>query len=112
MTEMFFPKSLQFLLCKAESILVLLAGKVIRFADLRTVASHNAVTRGKEMGKLVHTSRITITRVEGPVRKAFIEGFEEPVFYGVHGGIKRFYKVEPKEEHAATLDHIIGAVGG
>ena len=64
------------------------------------------------MGKLVHTSRITITRAEGPVRKAFIEGFEEPVFYGVHGGIKRFYKMEPKEEHAATLDHIIGAVGG
>ena len=64
------------------------------------------------MGKLVHTSRITITRVEGPVRKALIEGFEEPVFYGVHGGIKRFYKLEPRKEHAATLDHIIGAVGG
>ena len=64
------------------------------------------------MGKLIHTSRISITRVEGSIRKAHIEGFEEPVFYGVHGGIKRFYNVEPKEEHAATLDHIIGGVGG
>lgn len=64
------------------------------------------------MGKIVHTSRITITRVGGPTRKAVIEGFEEPIFYGVHGGIKQFYGVEPKEEHPATLDHIIGGVGG
>lgn len=64
------------------------------------------------MGKLVHTSKITVTRVEGPVRRAVISGFSEPVFYGVHGGIKRFYHVEPKEEHPATLDHIIGGVGG
>ncbi len=64
------------------------------------------------MGKVIHTSKITITRVEGPIRKAFIEGFKEPVFYGVHGGIKEFYKTEPKEEHPATLDHIIGGVGG
>jgi len=67
------------------------------------------IPRGEEMGKLVHTSRIIITRVKGSVRKAFIEGFEEPVFYGVHG---RFYGREPEEEHAATLDHIIGGVGG
>ena len=38
------------------------------------------------------------------------EGFPEPVYYGVHGGIKDFYKVEPEKEHAATLDHIVGAV--
>jgi len=37
-----------------------------------------------------------------------IEGFNEPVYYGVHGGIKRFYKVE----HAATLDHIVAATAG
>jgi hypothetical protein len=64
------------------------------------------------MSKVIHTSRITITREIGPTRKAVIEGFDEPVFYGVHGGIKHFYKVEPVKEHAATLDHIVGAVGG
>ena len=64
------------------------------------------------MGKVIHTSHITITRELGPTRKAVIEGFSEPVFYGVHGGIKHFYKVEPETEHAATLDHIVGAVGG
>jgi hypothetical protein len=64
------------------------------------------------VGQIVHTSRIHITREKGPTRKALIEGFSEPVYYGVHGGIKSFYKVEPEEEHAATLDHIVGAVAG
>jgi len=64
------------------------------------------------MGKVVHTSRIVITREKGPTRKAVIEGFAEPSYYGVHGGIKHSYKVEPEQEHAATLDHIVGAVGG
>lgn len=46
------------------------------------------------MGEIVHTSRIRIEREKGPTRKATIEGFDEPVYYGVHGGIKHFYKVE------------------
>jgi hypothetical protein len=61
------------------------------------------------MGEVVHTSRIRIVREKGPTRRAVIEGFGEPVRYGVHGGIKKFYKVEPEEEHAATLDHIVAA---
>ena len=64
------------------------------------------------MREIVHTSHITITREMGPTRKAMIKGFAEPVYYGVHGGIKNFYKVDPEKEHAATLDHIVGAVGG
>jgi len=64
------------------------------------------------MGEIVHTSRITIVRENGPTRKAIIEGFKDPIYYGVHGGIKKFYRVDPETEHAATLDHIVGAVGG
>ena len=64
------------------------------------------------MGDFVHTTRIQIVRESGPNRKATIEGFPGEVRYGVHGGIKKFYNVEPKEELPATLDHIIGAVGG
>jgi len=64
------------------------------------------------MNHVVHQSRITITREKGPTRIAKIEGFAEPVYYGVHGGIKEFYGVDVEEEHAATLDHIVGAVGG
>jgi hypothetical protein len=61
------------------------------------------------MGDIVHTSRIRIVREKGPTRKAIIEGFSEPVYYGVHGGIKKFYNIEPEKEYAATLDHIIAA---
>ena len=64
------------------------------------------------MGEIVHTSKIRIVREKGPTRMAMIEGFSEPIYYGVHGGIKKFYNVEPEKEHAATLDHIVGAVGG
>lgn len=64
------------------------------------------------MGEVVHTSRIRIVRETGPARRATIEGFAEPIYYGVHGGIKRFYKVEPDKEHAATLDHIVAATAG
>ena len=64
------------------------------------------------MGEVVHTSRIKIVREKGPTRRAMIEGFDEPVYYGVHGGIKKFYKVEPEKEHAATLDHIVAATAG
>jgi hypothetical protein len=48
----------------------------------------------------------------GPTRRAVIEGFGEPIYYGVHGGIKKFYRVEPEKEHAATLDHIVAATAG
>ena len=73
-----------------------------------------AYGRDKEgvMGEVVHTSRIKIVREKGPTRRAMIEGFNEPVYYGVHGGIKKFYQVEPVKEHAATLDHIVAATAG
>jgi hypothetical protein len=68
------------------------------------------ISGGGNMGEIVHTSRSRIIREEGPTRKALIEGFSGEVYYGVHGGIKKFYKVEPKEEHPATLDHMVSAV--
>lgn len=64
------------------------------------------------MGELVHRSRIKIYKDKGPKRRAYIENFTEPVLYGVHGGIKRFYGIEPEEEFPATLDHIVAAVAG
>ena len=62
------------------------------------------------MGELIHTSRVRIYKDKGPVRRAYIEEFPEPVRYGVHGGIKKFYGLEPEEELPATLDHIVAAV--
>ena len=64
------------------------------------------------MAEIIHVSRVRILKDKGPVRRAYIEGFSEPVRYGVHGGIKKFYGVEPEEELPATLDHIVAAVAG
>ncbi len=61
------------------------------------------------MGERVHCSRIRIVREKGPTRRAAIAGFDEPIYYGVHGGIRDFYRVDPDKEHAATLDHIVAA---
>jgi hypothetical protein len=76
-----------------------------------TITANTSSRIGKEesMREIVHTSRIKIVREAGPTRRAMIEGFDEPIFYGVHGGIKKFYKIEPEKEHAATLDHIVAA---
>jgi len=63
------------------------------------------------MGKLIYTSRLRIERVKGPVREAFLENFDTPIRFGIHGGIKEFYGIEPDEEVPATLDHMIAAVG-
>ena len=64
------------------------------------------------MPDVVHTSRLRIERVRGPIRQAFLDGFDTPIRFGVHGGIKKCYGVEPDEEVPATLDYIVGAVGG
>lgn len=64
------------------------------------------------MAEEVYTSHIRIERVRGPIRHAYIAPFEQPVRFGVHGAIKRFYGVEPDEEIPATLDYMVAAVGG
>lgn len=75
-------------------------------------SQNNSVLKEVDMKEVVHTSRIRIVREKGPTRKAVIEGFSEPVYYGVHSGIKRFYGVEVEKEYPATLDHMIAATAG
>lgn len=64
------------------------------------------------MGDIIHVSKIRIYKDKGPIRRAYIENFSEPIRFGVHGGIKKFYGIEPEEELPATLDHIVAAVAG
>ena len=64
------------------------------------------------MGEVITVSRTRIYQDKRPVRRAYIANFTEPVRYGVHGGIKEFYKMEPEEELASTLDHMISVVAG
>jgi hypothetical protein len=56
------------------------------------------------MADTVHTSHIKIVQDAPPLRRAFIEDFEEPFYYSIHGGIAEFYGRPPKGDHPATLD--------
>ena len=64
------------------------------------------------MSPPIHTSRMTIVQEERPNRRVLLEGFDEPIRFGVHGGIAAFYNLTPKEPLPATLDYMIAAVGG
>ena len=66
------------------------------------------------MGDVVYTSRVTIERVRGPLRRATIPGETEPVLFGVHSEIAEHYGVEPggEAEQAATLDYVVAAAAG
>jgi hypothetical protein len=72
---------------------------------------------GGDTMSLAHTSRIRIYKHEGPHRTAYIENFAEPVHYGIHGSIRKFYKEKygreiTGPEYPATLDHMIAGVAG
>lgn len=66
---------------------------------------------------VLHTSRICIAKHEGPHRTARIENFQDPIHFGIHGGIKHFYQEKYGREiggpeYPATLDHMIAGVAG
>ena len=65
------------------------------------------------MSELIHTSNIKILQDKPPERRALIENFAEPVYFGVHGGIKHFYKMEPARDSAPLPSTtMIAAVAG
>lgn len=59
-----------------------------------------------------YRSRIRIEKFEGPYRKAYIEPFDEPLEFGVHGEIAEFYGAETAEPLPTTLDHVVAAAAG
>ncbi len=64
------------------------------------------------MGDVVYTADIRIERLQGPVRRAYLPATAEPTMFGVHGAIADHYGVDPDEEFATTLDHVVAATGG
>jgi hypothetical protein len=67
------------------------------------------------MADVVYTSRVTIERVQGPLRRAQLPGESQPVAFSVHGAIAEHYKVDPVnlgESHAATIDYVVAATAG
>lgn len=66
------------------------------------------------MSKPIALTNITIYQEDtgNKIRKAVIDGFDDPLYFGVHGGVKEFYGVEPDIQYPSTLDHIVAAAGG
>ena len=60
----------------------------------------------------VYRSRVRIQKFEGPYRHAYIEPFEQPVEFGVHGAIAEYYGRETATPIATTLDYVVAAAGG
>lgn len=66
---------------------------------------------------VAHTSKMTIYKHAGPHRTAQLDGFADPIHFGIHGGIKHFYEEKYGRElvgpeYPATLDHMIAGVAG
>nr|WP_244532659.1 hypothetical protein [Mesobacillus persicus] len=68
----------------------------------------------ERLSEPIELTKIKVIQEDTPnkIRKAYIGKFEEPVLFGVHGGVKQFYGVEPEVEYPSTLDHIVAAAGG
>ena len=49
---------------------------------------------------------------KGGLRHAYLGDVAEPVPYGVQGALREYYGVDEGPPVAATLDHIVAAVGG
>ena len=66
------------------------------------------------MGRLIQTSKVKISKEPGnsKIKRAAIEGFPGTLRMGVHGGIAKYFKLNPDEPMASTLDYIVAAVGG
>ncbi len=64
------------------------------------------------MGEIVHTARIRLEQKKRPLREAHIEGFPEPLRFGMHGGYATFYGLKPAEVLPTTVDHLVAALAG
>jgi hypothetical protein len=66
------------------------------------------------MAEVVYRSEVTIERVKGPLRRAFLPAETVPVAFGVHGAVAEYYGRAPGtfEPHATTLDWVVAATAG
>lgn len=69
---------------------------------------------GEKVTDVVYRSEVTIERVKGPLRRAWLPGEPEPALFGVHGAIAEHYGRAPGtyDPHAATIDYVVAATAG
>ena len=66
------------------------------------------------MADAAYVSRNKVKPVEGKIRRAQLPAKEEPVLFGVHGGVAEHYGVSPEDEkpYLSTLDYLVAAANG
>ena len=66
------------------------------------------------MGEVIHVTKARVVKEVGKgMKTAYLDAFpDDPIPYGIHGGIMAHYKAQPEEERPATLDHLVAAVAG
>ena len=63
---------------------------------------------------VVYRSQVTIERVKGPIRKAWLPAREEPVTFGTHDEVAEYYGTDLGEypPNTTTLDYVVSAAAG
>ncbi len=66
------------------------------------------------MGEVAYRSRVSVERVAGPLRRAWLPAEDQPVTFGVHSAVAEHYGVSPENSppHATTLDYVVAAAAG
>jgi hypothetical protein len=66
------------------------------------------------MGEVVYTCRTRVERLRGPLRRAYLPGSDEPIWFGVHDEVADHYGVERGSdvERTTTLDYVVAAAAG
>ena len=66
------------------------------------------------MTDVAYRSEVTIERVRGPIRRAWLPARDEPITFGVHSEVAEHYGVDPSQypPDATTLDYVVAAAGG
>ncbi len=66
------------------------------------------------MGRVAYRSEARIERVAGALRRAFLPGEQDPVWFGVHGAVAEHYGKAPGtyDAHATTIDYVVAATAG
>lgn len=66
------------------------------------------------MSDVAYRSRVSVRRIDGPIRHAKLPAEPDPVTFGVHDEVAAHYKVDPDRypPHATTLDYVVAAACG
>jgi len=64
------------------------------------------------MSEVLYRSHVRVVREKGAYRTATLPATPEPVDFGVHSAIARFYGMETETEMATTLDYVVAATAG